>query len=136
MVVAVRVMQMVGVNRVVETARKMGIKGKLQMVPSLALGAADEEWPQRRDEGARAAAPNRPVAALGGRRRVHGGTAWASLRRYGLCPRERRRGSVHVVRRVRGWHPRQPLLGRQCRPITVQIDAQLRESRGMPAALL
>ena len=40
-VVAVRVMQMVGVNRVVETARKMGIKGKLQMVPSLALGAAD-----------------------------------------------------------------------------------------------
>lgn len=40
-VIAVRVLQLVGVNRVVETARKMGIKGKLQMVPSLALGAAD-----------------------------------------------------------------------------------------------
>jgi penicillin-binding protein 1A len=40
-VVAVRAMQMVGVQRVVETARKMGIKGKLSMVPSLALGAAD-----------------------------------------------------------------------------------------------
>ncbi|MFA7483732.1 MAG: PBP1A family penicillin-binding protein [Vulcanimicrobiota bacterium] len=40
-VVAVRTLQLVGVDRVVETARKMGIKGKLQMVPSLALGAAD-----------------------------------------------------------------------------------------------
>lgn len=40
-VVAVRAMQLVGVQRVVETARKMGIKGKLNMVPSLALGSAD-----------------------------------------------------------------------------------------------
>ena len=40
-VVAVRLIQMVGVNRVVETARKMGIKGKLSLFPSLALGAAD-----------------------------------------------------------------------------------------------
>jgi penicillin-binding protein 1A len=40
-VVAVRAMQMVGVKRVVQTARKMGITGKLSMVPSLALGAAD-----------------------------------------------------------------------------------------------
>jgi penicillin-binding protein 1A len=40
-VVAVRMVQMVGVNRVIEMARKMGIKGKLQAVPSLALGAAD-----------------------------------------------------------------------------------------------
>lgn len=40
-IIAVRVMQLVGVKRVVETARKMGITGKMAMVPSLALGAAD-----------------------------------------------------------------------------------------------
>ncbi len=40
-VVAVRLLQVAGVNRVIQTARKMGITGKLQAVPSLALGAAD-----------------------------------------------------------------------------------------------
>lgn len=39
--VAIRALQLGGVNRVIETARKMGIKGKLRPVPSLALGAAD-----------------------------------------------------------------------------------------------
>lgn len=40
-VVAVRILQTVGVNRVIQTARKMGIKGKLRPVPSLALGSTD-----------------------------------------------------------------------------------------------
>lgn len=40
-VVAARAMQMVGVNRVIQTARKMGIKGALRPVPSLALGSTD-----------------------------------------------------------------------------------------------
>lgn len=40
-VVAVRVLQMIGVNRVIQTARKMGIKGTLRPVPSLALGSTD-----------------------------------------------------------------------------------------------
>lgn len=39
--VAVRALQLGGVKRVIQTARKMGIKGKLRAVPSLALGAAD-----------------------------------------------------------------------------------------------
>ena len=39
--VAVRLLQIGGVNRIIWMARRMGIKGKLNPVPALALGAAD-----------------------------------------------------------------------------------------------
>lgn len=40
-VIAVRALQLAGINRVIQIARKMGIKGRLNPVPSLALGSAD-----------------------------------------------------------------------------------------------